>query len=286
MEAASRPEHLPACRGVSAPRGRRGGARPAAAAAPARRRRAPPARGGAAASSSDFGPASCGGGRRQSRISSRVAAGRRRRRRAGAAPAGPPIDPRPRREHGRVDRAQHPHVAGELDDDARRAVGAACPGARPQALGDLALDHHRPAPQRRQLGDRPQEQRRRDRVGQVGDHRGRRRLERGQVDPHRVAPEISTPGRAAPRRGRSALRRRRSSSISVDVARPPRRGARSARPPRPRPRARRRPASSAASRTIASSRFGSARKFWPSRTTLPAEQPRGVRLDRRAPARS
>ena len=104
------------------------------------------------------------------------------------------------------------------------------------------------------------------------------RLERAEVDPHRVA-------RSAPRRSDGArpasskpVGRRSSSSTTCTVRDPRRRAARSAHPPLPRSRAPRRPDRAPASRTIASSRLGSARKL------LAEPAPTGRRLTNRRPA--
>ena len=63
-----------------------------------------------------------------------------------------------------------------LDQHRRRAVGAAS-GRSPKPLGDLELNHHRPAIDPGQLLDRAQDQPRCDRVGQVGDDDRRRRVQ-------------------------------------------------------------------------------------------------------------
>ena len=113
--------------------------------------------------------------------------------RVGGRPGAPQaedrrLDPRPRPEDRRVDGAHQPHLAGELGEDAGAAVGAAA-GRGPQPVGDLTLDHHRPGG--RPSGsclDRAQDDRRRDRVGKVGDDPGRRRLQRPEVELHRVRP--------------------------------------------------------------------------------------------------
>ena len=58
---------------------------------------------------------------------------------------------------------------------------------REQPVGELALHHDGPPPHGRQLGDGRHDQRDGDVVGEVGDQRRRRRLERGEVGLERVA---------------------------------------------------------------------------------------------------
>ena len=217
---------------------------------------------------STSGRGTCGGGRRRR--------GPAARRRVGAGPdrgAGRGSPTRPAAAAGR--RPGRPcaqaHLAGELDEHARRAVGAAA-RRRPQPVGDLALHHHRPAAHRGQLLDRPQDHRRRHRVGQVGDHRRRRRFAAGEVEPHRIAPvqvhvrPRATAASAAP----AAVDLDR-----VDVAAAA--ASRSVSTPSPAPTSSTTSAApSSASRTIASSRLGSARKFWPSLDHA-AHQPNSAR---------
>ena len=105
------------------------------------------------------------------------------------------IDPRLRGEDGARHRALRFELAGELHQHRHGRVGL---GARhrEQPLGELALQHHRPALQAGHRGDGAHEQRDRDVVGEVGHQRGRRRVEAGepvaqgvdQVDAQVVAP--------------------------------------------------------------------------------------------------
>ena len=104
--------------------------------------------------------------------------------------------------------------------------------------------------------------------------------QRGEVEPHRVAPvQARRSGARGERRQSPAPGRGRARPRGGGRRRRP--AARSAPPPRPRPRAPRRSGPSSASRTIASSRFGSARKFCPSLTDVAtSRRAPGVRLDR------
>ena len=107
-----------------------------------------------------------------------------------ATPAGETeehgVDVRHRPEDTATDRAQDLDVALELRQYRRDPVGAAA-GLRGEPLPHLALDHHDPASDRRQLGDRAQDDGRGDAVGQIRDHLRGRGLERSEVDGQRVA---------------------------------------------------------------------------------------------------
>ena len=210
-------------------------------------------------------PATCAGARRRrapAPAGRRAAPGPTRSRRSSADPTlGRGVNTAGSTVRTRVD------VAGELREHARRPVLAgARSGAQP--LGDLALHHHQPAPQARAArrssaaaaASRP------SRAGWPPSWSGPGSIP-ARSSLHGVSPDEIDVAEALGERlqlGPQAL-------VQLDHDAPwrPRvRRARSARRRRPRPRAPRRPRSSSASRTIASSRLGSARKFCPRRRCL------------------
>ena len=230
-------------------------ARARAPTAPAARRRPP----GAASP-----PASCGGGRsrrherpQRGRSGSARAPSRRGRR---TAPA--PSRHSGREEDGAGNRPHDPDLAGELGEHGGNPVDAPA-RAGGQPLADLSLDHRYPEPNLRELLNRAQDEAGRDPVGEVRDHLHRRRLQRAEVEPHRVGP---------PQRHVLVRRRGRRPRPPAGARRPrPRAGGPRARPDTPtarpgrrRPRARRRTASSSASRAITPRMLESIRKFCPS----------------------
>ena len=231
--------------------------------APARRPGA--ARSDPAAPAPATAPASCGGGRTRRAPASRR--GRRRRGRA-AQPEQRRVHPRPGPEHGAVDGAQHPHVAGELHERRSASRRCATPGRRPQPVGDLALHHHRP-------GRRPPAARRScagsaaSRSSTAGWRPSRvgAGSSPAEVDPHRVAPDqldVALLGGDRLRARARASGRARSRARVADSG-----ASRSVSAPSPPPTSSTTSSGpTSAARTIASSRFGSARKFWPRRSTI------------------
>ena len=120
----------------------------------------------------------------------KAAATSSRSARLGRRPGAPQpdqhgVDVRRGREHRARHGPQHLHVAGELREHRRQAVGARA-GRRGEALADLLLDHPDPALRAVELLDRAQDRAGRDAVGQVGDDLRRRRPQRAEVELHRV----------------------------------------------------------------------------------------------------
>ncbi len=95
------------------------------------------------------------------------------------------VDVRDGPEHRPPDRTQHPHLARELGEHRGRPVGRR-PRRRGKSLADLALDHHHPARDGRELLDRAQDRGRGDRVWKVGDELGRGWLQRAEVELERI----------------------------------------------------------------------------------------------------
>src|SRR5438270_5121866 len=96
------------------------------------------------------------------------------------------IDVRRRPEDGPRDGVEADALGDELNEHRDRAVGLR-PRTREEAVGYFALDHHAPEPERRQTVQALDDERRRDVVREVRDELGRRRRERGEVEPERVA---------------------------------------------------------------------------------------------------
>ncbi len=112
-----------------------------------------------------------------------------------SGPAGGPVRRRPTRtestlghgpEHAAGDRVEEPEPRSELREYRRHAIGGRG-RLRREPLADLALHHHYPLSDARQLVDRPQNHGRGDPVGEVGDDLGGRRVERREVELERVA---------------------------------------------------------------------------------------------------
>src|SRR5262249_35172755 len=76
-------------------------------------------------------------------------------------------------------------AGGQLQQHRRRPVEARARGREP-AIGDLALDHHAPCADPRELPERLEYERRGDRVRQVRHDARRRRVQRRKIHPHRV----------------------------------------------------------------------------------------------------
>ena len=95
------------------------------------------------------------------------------------------VDVRHRVEDGARHGADHAHLARELGEHRRRAVGGAA-GLRREPLADLALDHRDLRLDGGQLLHHAQEHGRGDAVGEVRHDLGRRRVERGEVEADRV----------------------------------------------------------------------------------------------------
>src|SRR4051794_32257794 len=96
------------------------------------------------------------------------------------------VDVRPRAENLTRDRMRSRSLRRELNEHGHRAVGL-CGRRREEPVGDLPLHHHAPVLQLlhgQALGD----DRRRDVVRQVRHELPRRRIERRDVEPHRVTP--------------------------------------------------------------------------------------------------
>ena len=152
-------------------------------------------------------------------------------------------------------------LGGELDEHRDAAVRLRRRD-REEAVGDLALHHHRPELERGQPGEALGDDRRRDVVGQVRDELGRAsdRARRGRAGARRPS--------AGRRSGRSASSARcgaseRSSSTAWTC--PARSARRLVRTPRPGPiSSTTSSAPSSARRSITPRMFSSARKCWPS----------------------
>ena len=144
---------------------------------------------------------------------------------APAAPPGPAgqpdqrrLDPRARGEDGRIDGPHQLHLAGELDQHARRAVVAAVPGS---ARSRSAISRWTITSQlcdRGQLGDRPQQQRSRDRVGQVGDQLRRSAAASAARSSRSASPQTRSTLPASAASGSSSGRSRSSSSTTCTQA--------------------------------------------------------------------
>ena len=162
------------------------------------------------------------------------------------------------RDTGRRTRTSQASWASTLTARRRRTSRASPRTARPTSFCTIATH----VVTRGQLGDRAQDDGRGDAVGQVRDDLRRRRVERGEVELHRVgeverrvrmrrrarrAARARACGRAR-RRGRGATR---SARCSLSTPRPPPTSSTTSSGP------------SSAARAITSSRFESIRKFWP-----------------------
>ena len=94
--------------------------------------------------------------------------------------------------------------------------GGAGRGADP--FGHLLLEHQRQPLERRRLAQPADQQRRRDVVGQVGDHLPRRRHQRRDIDRQRVAGNHTQPSAGRAASSCIAATARRSSSTTVTLA--------------------------------------------------------------------
>ena len=174
-------------------------------------------------------------------------------------------------EHGARDLAQHAHLAGELGEHGASPRNAAA-GLGREPLAHLALDHRHPQARARQLGDRLEQDRRGDAVGQVGHDLRGRRAERAEVELHGVG---QVERRVLERGERLRERRARASGPPRPRAGGATRGARcSESTPSPPPTSSTTsPGSSSAARSITPSRLSSIRKFWPSSRFGPHVEP-------------
>ena len=92
------------------------------------------------------------------------------------------VDVRDRMEDGARHLAQEAHLTGELGEHGGRAVAAPA-GRRREPVRNLALEHRHPERGLGQLGDRLEQHRGGDPVGQIRHDLPRRRVERAEVEP-------------------------------------------------------------------------------------------------------
>ena len=100
------------------------------------------------------------------------------------------VDVRDRVEHAPRHRAQDAHLARQLGEHGRRAVGGAA-RLRREPLADLALDHRDLGDDAGELLDHAQDHRRRHAVGEVGDDLGRGRLQARARSSRTASPKCS-----------------------------------------------------------------------------------------------